>query len=58
VHGTDIKVTIDDQFHLGADTKAMTTIAGMMVEERSIDPAGSGRTRRGRAIFRAPAAGR
>jgi CubicO group peptidase (beta-lactamase class C family) len=34
VHGTDIKVTIDDRFHLGSDTKAMTaTLAAMLVEE-------------------------
>jgi CubicO group peptidase (beta-lactamase class C family) len=32
--GTDVPVTIDDRFHLGSDTKAMTaTLAGMMVEE-------------------------
>jgi CubicO group peptidase (beta-lactamase class C family) len=37
VRGTDIKVTIDDRFHLGSDTKAMTaTLAGMMVEERKL----------------------
>ena len=34
VAGTDIKVAIDDRFHLGSDTKAMTaTLAGIMVEE-------------------------
>ncbi|WP_045838048.1 serine hydrolase [Hyphomicrobium sp. 99] len=34
VAGQDIPVTIDDPFHLGSDTKAMTaTLAGMMVEE-------------------------
>lgn len=34
VHGTDIKVTINDRFHLGSDTKAMTaTLAAMLVEE-------------------------
>ncbi len=34
VAGTDIPVTVDDRFHLGSDTKAMTaTLAGMMVEE-------------------------
>ncbi|HZA65408.1 MAG TPA: serine hydrolase domain-containing protein [Geminicoccaceae bacterium] len=34
VYGADIPVTIDDRFHLGSDTKAMTaTLAGMMVEE-------------------------
>ena len=33
-HGTDVKVTIDDRFHLGSDTKAMTaTLAAMLVEE-------------------------
>jgi len=32
--GSDIKVAIDDRFHLGSDTKAMTaTLAGIMVEE-------------------------
>jgi CubicO group peptidase (beta-lactamase class C family) len=32
--GTDVPVTVDDRFHLGSDTKAMTaTLAGMMVEE-------------------------
>jgi CubicO group peptidase (beta-lactamase class C family) len=32
--GTTIPVTLDDRFHLGSDTKAMTaTLAGMMVEE-------------------------
>ena len=32
--GTDVPVTIDDRFHLGSDTKAMTaTLAGMMVDE-------------------------
>lgn len=32
--GTDIKATIDDRFHLGSDTKALTaTLAGIMVEE-------------------------
>ncbi|MFT3730329.1 MAG: serine hydrolase domain-containing protein [Hyphomicrobium sp.] len=31
---TDIAATIEDRFHLGSDTKAMTaTLAGMMVEE-------------------------
>ena len=34
VAGTNIPVTVDDRFHLGSDTKAMTaTLAGMMVEE-------------------------
>lgn len=34
VHGTDIKVTRDDRFHLGSDAKAMTaTLAAMLVEE-------------------------
>ena len=32
-HGTDIRVTLGDRFHLGSDTKAMTaTLAGMAVE--------------------------
>jgi CubicO group peptidase (beta-lactamase class C family) len=32
--GRDIKVTLDDRFHIGSDTKAMTaTLAGMLVEE-------------------------
>lgn len=32
--GRDTPVTIDDRFHIGSDTKAMTaTLAGMMVEE-------------------------
>jgi len=32
--GTDVPVTIDDRFHIGSDTKAMTaTLAGMMVDE-------------------------
>lgn len=34
VAGTTIPVTVDDRYHLGSDTKAMTaTLAGMMVEE-------------------------
>jgi len=34
VHGMDIPVALDDRFHLGSDTKAMTaTLAGMMIEE-------------------------
>ena len=34
VSGTDIAVAIDDHFHIGSDTKAMTaTLAGMMIEE-------------------------
>lgn len=34
VHGTSIAATIDDRFHLGSDTKAMTaTLAGMLVDE-------------------------
>jgi CubicO group peptidase (beta-lactamase class C family) len=34
VHGTEIKAQIDDRFHLGSDTKAMTaTLAGMLVDE-------------------------
>jgi len=33
VYGSDIPVTLDDRFHLGSDTKAMTaTLAGIMVE--------------------------
>jgi len=33
-YGTDSPVTINDQFHLGSDTKAMTaTLLGMLVEE-------------------------
>jgi len=33
VHGTSIGVTIDDRFHLGSDTKAMTaTLAGIFVD--------------------------
>jgi CubicO group peptidase (beta-lactamase class C family) len=32
--GTDVKVTTEDRFHLGSDTKAMTaTLAGMLVEQ-------------------------
>jgi CubicO group peptidase (beta-lactamase class C family) len=32
--GRDIKVTLDDRFHIGSDTKAMTaTLAGMLVDE-------------------------
>jgi CubicO group peptidase (beta-lactamase class C family) len=38
VHGSDIKATIDDRFHLGSDTKAMTaTLAGMMIEEGKLN---------------------
>lgn len=34
VAGTAISVTVDDRYHLGSDTKAMTAmLAGMMVEE-------------------------
>ena len=34
VHDRKIPVTLDDRFHLGSDTKAMTaTIAGMLVDE-------------------------
>jgi len=34
VHGTDIRVTLGDRFHLGSDTKAMTaTLVGMAVDE-------------------------
>jgi len=37
-YGTKIPVTINDQFHLGSDTKAMTaTIIAMMVETRRLD---------------------
>ncbi len=33
-HGEDVRVTVDDQFHLGSDTKAMTaTLAAILVEE-------------------------
>jgi CubicO group peptidase (beta-lactamase class C family) len=33
-YGTDIATTVDDQFHLGSDTKAMTaTLLAMLVEE-------------------------
>ncbi|MFL5093395.1 MAG: serine hydrolase, partial [Xanthobacteraceae bacterium] len=33
VYGTNIGVTIDDRFHLGSDTKAMTaTLAGIFVD--------------------------
>jgi CubicO group peptidase (beta-lactamase class C family) len=32
--GTDVPVAIDDRFHIGSDTKAMTaTLAGMMIDE-------------------------
>jgi CubicO group peptidase (beta-lactamase class C family) len=32
--GSDVSVTVDDRFHLGSDTKAMTAVlAGMMVDE-------------------------
>jgi len=34
VSGTDIAVAVDDRFHIGSDTKAMTaTLAGMMIDE-------------------------
>lgn len=34
VLGRDIPVTLDDRFHIGSDTKAMTaTLAGMLVDE-------------------------
>ena len=37
VMGMDVPVTVDDRFHLGSDTKAMTaTLAGMLVEEGRI----------------------
>lgn len=37
VQGSDIKVTVDDRFHLGSDTKAMTaTLCGMAVEENRL----------------------
>lgn len=33
-HGSGVKATINDRFHLGSDTKAMTaTLAGMMIDE-------------------------
>jgi CubicO group peptidase (beta-lactamase class C family) len=36
--GTDFKARIDDRFHLGSDTKAMTSLlAGMMIEEGKLD---------------------
>jgi CubicO group peptidase (beta-lactamase class C family) len=35
--GTDIPVTINDRFHIGSDTKAMTSLlAGMMVEQGAL----------------------
>jgi CubicO group peptidase (beta-lactamase class C family) len=38
VHGSDIKATIDDRFHLGSDTKAMTaTLGAMLIEEGKLD---------------------
>lgn len=38
VHGTDIKATIGDRFHLGSDTKAMTaTLAGVMIDAGKLD---------------------
>ncbi len=34
VLGTDIPVTVDDRFHIGSDTKAMTaTLAAMLIDE-------------------------
>jgi CubicO group peptidase (beta-lactamase class C family) len=37
-HGSDIKASIDDRFHLGSDTKAMTaTFAGMMIEDGKLN---------------------
>ena len=34
IHGGSVPVTIDDRFHLGSNTKAMTaTLAGMLVED-------------------------
>ena len=34
--GTDIPVTINDRFHIGSDTKAMTALlAAMLVEENN-----------------------
>jgi CubicO group peptidase (beta-lactamase class C family) len=37
-YGRTERVTIDDRFHLGSDTKAMTaTLAGMMVEAHKLD---------------------
>jgi CubicO group peptidase (beta-lactamase class C family) len=36
--GTELKATINDRFHLGSDTKAMTaTLAGMMVDAQKLD---------------------
>jgi CubicO group peptidase (beta-lactamase class C family) len=36
-HGTDTPVTVDDQFHLGSDTRAMTaTMLATLVEERKL----------------------
>jgi CubicO group peptidase (beta-lactamase class C family) len=33
-HGSDIQATINDRFHIGSDTKAMTAIlAGILVDE-------------------------
>jgi CubicO group peptidase (beta-lactamase class C family) len=38
VRGTDIPVMLDDRFHLGSDTKAMTaTLASMMVDEGKLN---------------------
>lgn len=37
VHGGSVPVTIDDRFHLGSNTKAMTaTLAGMLVEDGAL----------------------
>jgi len=36
--GTDVSVTVDDQWHLGSNTKAMTaTLVGMLVDEGRLD---------------------
>src|SRR5262249_48664597 len=37
-YGSTVRVTADDQFHLGSDTKAMTaTLVGMLIEEGKLD---------------------
>jgi CubicO group peptidase (beta-lactamase class C family) len=35
VHGTSIAATIDDRFHLGSDTKAMTATQGSLSTRES-----------------------
>jgi CubicO group peptidase (beta-lactamase class C family) len=36
--GADFSVTIDDRFHIGSDTKAMTSLlAGMLIEQGALD---------------------